>query len=289
MEEIQTSPRVTALIVSRNSAEALRRTLTALDAVVSREALEIVVVDNGSVDGSQTIDSEFPAVNMMRLPKNFGATKALNIGIRTARGEYLILLPANAEVKPDTIDILINRLESDPDAGAVCAYVPRSYPLPAKQSLAEFWKTGQFPGAKPVDPTADSVAVDFVVDAPMLVRRSLLTGMNYFDDKFGEFGPEAELCFRIRSGGKKILVIPSAQVARELPLVREDSPIYSVDRALGAATYLGKREGFGSALSFRLSAIGYVLGRILTFRSPGEDFGRLSALIGGQKVDGTHI
>jgi N-acetylglucosaminyl-diphospho-decaprenol L-rhamnosyltransferase len=289
MEEIQTSPRVTALIVSRNSAAALRRCLTALGSVAGRETLEIVVVDNGSQDGSQTIDSEFPEIHMMRLPKNFGATKALNAGIRTARGEYVLLLPPDVEVRPDTIEILVTGLEADSDAGAVCAYLEQSFPLPSKESLAEFWKSGQFPGAKPVDPSAESVAVDYVIDAPMLVRRSLLIGMNYFDAKFGEFGPDAELCYRVRSGGKKILVIPAARVTREVRIEREDGPLDSADRALGAATYLRKREGFGSALKFRMSAIFHVLGRIVTFRSPGYDFQRLTALISGQKIDGTQV
>ncbi len=289
MEETPTSPRVTALIVSRNSADGLRRCLAALQTVIARETLEIVVVDNGSQDGSQTMDSEFPDIHMMRLPKNFGTTKALNAGIRTARGEYVLLLPAGVEVKPDTIEILVARLESHEDVGAVCAYTGHSYPSPSKQTLAEFWKSGEFPGAKPVDPSADSVAVDFVIGAPMLVRRSLLIGMNYFDAQFGEFGPDAELCFRIRNGGKKILVIPPAQVIRPSKVELEDGPLDSVDRALGGAIYLGKREGFGAALSFRIAAIFHVLGRILTFQSVGYDFQRLVALVSGQKIDGTHI
>lgn len=289
MEETPISPRVTALIVSRNSAEALRRCLAALQTVTARETLEIVVVDNGSQDGSQTMDSEFPEIHMMRLPKNFGTTKALNAGIRTARGEYVLLLPADVEVKPDTIEILAARLEPHEDVGAVCAYVEQSYPLPSKETLAEFWKSGKFPGAKPVDASADAVAVDYVIDTPMLVRRSLLIGMNYFDAQFGEFGPDAELCFRIRNGGKKILIIPAAQVIRAAKIEREDGPLYSADRALGGAIYLGKREGFGAALGFRLAAILHVLGRILTFQSVGYDFQRLMALVSGQKIDGTHV
>ena len=289
MEETPTSPRVTALIVSRNSVESLRRCLAALQAMTARETLEIVVVDNGSQDGSQTMDTEFPDIHMMRLPKNFGTTKALNAGIRTARGEYVLLLPTDAEVKPDTIEILAARLESHEDVGAVCASVKQSYPLPSKATLAEFWKNGEFPGAKQVDVSADAVAVDYVIDTPMLVRRSLLIGMNYFDAQFGEFGPNAELCFRIRNGGKKILVIPAAQVLRAVKPEQEEGPLYSVDRALGSAIYLGKREGFGAALQFRLGAIFHVLGRILTFQNVGYDFQRLSALVSGQKIDGTHV
>ncbi len=287
MEEIQQSPRVTALIVSRNCAAALRECLAALEASAARDSLEILVVDNGSHDESRSMDTEFPNINMLRLPKNFGATKALNAGIRTARGEYMLLLPQDVEVKPDTIELLRSRLEADPDAGAVCAYVDRSYPLPARESLAEFWKTGEFPGAKPVDLSADAAAVDFFIWAPILVRRAVLTGMHYFDDKFGEFGPDAELCYKIRSAGKKILVIPGAKVTRGAAVEPEDGPVYSADRALGAATYLGKREGVRAAIGFRLSAIFHVFGRLLTFQSPGYDIKRLTALISGQKIDGT--
>ncbi|MEO8129990.1 MAG: glycosyltransferase family 2 protein [Bryobacteraceae bacterium] len=289
MEDTPASPRVTALIVSRNSADALRRCLAALQTVTARETLEIVVVDNGSQDGSQSIDSEFPEIHMMRLPKNFGMTKALNAGIRTARGEYVFFLPSDTEVKPDTLDILIQRLESQPDVGAVCAYIDRSYDLPGKDSLAAYWKSGEFPGSKPVDPSAEAVAVDYVMDAPMLVRRSLLIGMNYFDAQFGEFGPDLELCSRVRNGGKKILVIPAAQVTRAARVPREEGPLESADRALGGAVYLGKRAGFGAALGFRLSAIFYLVGQTLTFRRAGYDFNRLMALVSGQKIDGNHI
>jgi Predicted glycosyltransferases len=61
-EETQAAPLVTAVIVSRNSADELRRSLKALESSRNRESLEVVVVDNGSVDGSQSMDSEFPWV-----------------------------------------------------------------------------------------------------------------------------------------------------------------------------------------------------------------------------------
>ena len=64
-------------------------------------------------------------------------------------------------------------------------------------------------------------------------------------------------------------MIPSSQVVRAAKIEQEDGPLDSADRALGAAVYLGKRQGFGAALGFRLSAIFYILGRILTFQVPG--------------------
>ena len=52
-------------------------------------------MDNGSTDDSTALEPEFPEIRFMRLPRNFGLTKALNIGIRSAEADYLFLLPWN--------------------------------------------------------------------------------------------------------------------------------------------------------------------------------------------------
>ena len=65
----------------RPLAPASRRSMRTAD-----PGLQIIVVDNGSRDGSASLDSEFPAAQFLRLPQNFGLTKALNIGIRASDG-----------------------------------------------------------------------------------------------------------------------------------------------------------------------------------------------------------
>src|SRR5579884_1671887 len=102
-QETKTSPRVTAVIPSFNNLDALRRCVAALEQSNPREALEIIVVDKGSRDDSAAIDSEFPNVTVLRLPRNFGNTKALNIGMRTAAGELIFFLVPEVEVTPDTV------------------------------------------------------------------------------------------------------------------------------------------------------------------------------------------
>lgn len=287
MEETAVVPRVTALIVSRNCAAALRACLAALERSNERDRLEIIVVDNGSQDESGQLDHEFPAIHLLRLPKNFGLTKALNIGIRTAKGDLVLLLRPEYEVQPDTIPLLAARIEQDEQVGAVCPFVERTYRLPAPADLEQFWETGEFTNVVPVPQDASEVAVDYPRHAPMLVRRKFLAGMNYFDERFGHFGPELELCYQIRGAGKTILVMPGVRAERQAVAAEEDSAVQSADRALGAATYIGKHFGSGAAFSFRMKAILGLLGRVVTFRNPGYNFQRLSALISGQKIDGT--
>src|SRR5437763_524492 len=64
-------------------------------------------------------DSEFPNTTFLRLPRNFGNTKALNIGMRTAVGELIFFLSPEIEVAQDTLSILTARLESDSELMAV--------------------------------------------------------------------------------------------------------------------------------------------------------------------------
>ena len=83
-EQVERPPRVTVVVVSRNRAALLRRCLESLEKSEGRETLQIVVVDNGSSDGSAQLDIDFPQAQFIRLPKNFGLTKAMNLGLRAA-------------------------------------------------------------------------------------------------------------------------------------------------------------------------------------------------------------
>ena len=90
--ETPQEPKVSVVIVTWNCIEALRICLTALNASRQRDRIEVLVVDAGSRDGSGQVDAEFSNVTVHRLPRNFGKTRARNIGIRTARAELVLFL-----------------------------------------------------------------------------------------------------------------------------------------------------------------------------------------------------
>ena len=280
MEEAQGAPHVTALIVSRDCAADLRRCLESLEKSIPREGLEILVVDNGSGDGTAAVPDDFPDVTILKLPKNFGRTKALNIGLRTAKGNLVLLMDASVDVQPDTIAKLAARIDSDENVGAVCPYVESTYAMPSPAELKDAWKSGALPRAQRVDPDAAEVAVDYPMGAPLMVRRGFLKGMNYFDQRFGEHWIDLELCWQLRSAGKKILVLPPVRVAmkRESSLQLENATEMS-DAATGAAAYIAKHYGTGAGLAFRISAALSALGSF--------NFKLLSGVLTGEKIDGT--
>lgn len=288
VEPRQEHPHITALVLTRNQGDRLRACLEALDRSVPRETLEILVVDNGSSDETPAIMADFPLANTLRLPKDFGSTRALNIGIRTAKGELVFLLTPGVEVQPDTLSQLAARLLSSPDIGAVCPYVSAWYRLPTAADLKLALTNGDLPDAQDVPESADAIAVDYPRGAPLMIRRAFLVGMNYFDELFGEFWWDLELCWQIRNAGKRILILPWLRIGSN-ERVPASGPVASADLAIGASRFIGKHQGTGTGARLRSAAVLYSLGRFLTFRQSGFHFKRMSALLTGQKIDGTHI
>jgi GT2 family glycosyltransferase len=160
-EQDPDSPLLTAcvLIVTHNSIGALRPCLEAVERSEDRASIEVLVVDNGSTDGSASIDSDFPEVTVLRLPRHFGLTKARNIGIRTAKAEHLLLLSPDVLVEPGTISGLVAALGAEPSALAVCPLlvdaadnpVSRTFRLPPPDAVKSQWREPYCPA--PADRT----------------------------------------------------------------------------------------------------------------------------------------
>jgi N-acetylglucosaminyl-diphospho-decaprenol L-rhamnosyltransferase len=266
-------PKVSALVVSYNRKALLRRALEALERSEARDTIEIVVVDNGSTDGSQQLESEFPRARFIRIPRNFGLTKALNLGVRGSEGEYVFFLHEDTEVFPETARLLAGLLDSQPDAGAVCPLLVDAEGRPAPQ-------LGQFPPDdtwRPAEPGPDPMPVDYPRGAALMMRRFFFTAIRQIDERYGQFGSDADLCFQMGRAGKKILLVPQARARHEGH--SEESALRKADRKQGAAAWIGKHGGFWSGLRAQIGAIFGALGSL--------QLGVLKYLLANQKVDGS--
>ena len=305
MDEKQPPPKVSAVIVSWNNASALRRCLAALERSQGRENIEIIVVDKGSRDESPQLDAEFPNITLLRLPRNFGTVKALNIGMRTATGDLFFFLPPEVEVMPETVTGLCARLETPVDAAAVCPMLTdesdrpvqqvRKLPLPPE--LYRAWREGGFrdwanPGSGP-----EPISVDFLKVPVMMVRANFLKGMRYIDERFSESWWDLEVCYQIRRAGKKILLLPdlrgivnpAANLGEVLPPAAR--ALVSSDCIVGAATFSAKHFAWTAGLQVRVRALVCafldLLAAFLRFRDVGFHFSQFSNLLNGRKIDGT--
>jgi GT2 family glycosyltransferase len=281
-EEQAPAPKVTALIFSYDSAPALRRCLAALEGSNDRAMIEILVVDCGSHDESPQLDTEFPDVTILRLPRYFGRTKALNIGTRTATGEYLFFLMPEVEVLPTTIPALLARIESEPDVAAVCPLLVDTEERPARQFFTlPTPATGLDVAPVTIDPAAEAVEVEYATFQAFLVRKYFVKGINYLDERYGESLSDAELCYQIRRASRKTLVLPRVTALHTpgSPYSEASRTIFEADRIHGAAVYFGKHYGFLNGFVFRVKS---VLKALFTLR-----LGLFAALISGSKIDGS--
>jgi glycosyltransferase involved in cell wall biosynthesis len=281
-EEPAPTPKVTALVFSYDSAPALRRCLAALEGSNDRALIEILVVDCGSHDESPQLDSEFEGITILRLPRYFGRTKALNIATRTAAGEHLFLLTPRVEVLPNTIPALLARMEADPDAAALCPLLMDT----ESQSPAQFFRlptpaTGLDLIPLEIDRSAVAEPVEYATFEAFLVRKYFFKGINYLDERYGEFWSDAELCYQIRRASRKILVLPqvTALFTPQSPYSESSKNILDADRVHGLAVYFGKHNGFMAGLLFHLKSI---LKALFTLRLP-----LFIALVSGTKIDGS--
>jgi N-acetylglucosaminyl-diphospho-decaprenol L-rhamnosyltransferase len=273
-EEEKKEPRVSMVVVSHNQRAALEECLESIERSEGRADYQVIAIDNGSRDGSAALVDRFPAVQWTRLPKNFGLTKAWNIGWRAADAPYVLFLHADTVLEPETIRLLAEALDSNQEAVAVCPLLVDREGRPALQ-LGSLPPTGDWSTASPEGEPFRRV--DYPRGAALMVRVFYIKAIRQIDERYGQFGADADLAMQIRRSGRKILLVPAARA------IHQGRGAYStIERAdflLGRAVFLGKYQGFGAGLSARMASI---FGPLFGFR-----LGELRYTVAGQKIDGT--
>jgi len=116
-------PLVSIIVLNYNGKHHLK---TCLDSLLKTgyPNFEVILVDNGSTDGSvEYVKENFPQVKVIALSKNFGFSPAMNIGIYFSRGEYIALLNNDIEVDPHWLKPLVLIMEKFREIGLVdCKY-----------------------------------------------------------------------------------------------------------------------------------------------------------------------
>jgi GT2 family glycosyltransferase len=224
-------PDITVVIVAWNTRELLMRCLAAIDRhMPARRSIEIVVVDNGSADGTASaIQRERPDVHLIANDRNLGYTRANNQGMAVARGHYLLLINSDAFVTDGACERMLALAEGEPGAGAIgprLVYGDGRWQrwtagrAPSLRSVANYYLflerlapgRAAFAGVYLGDDTREARTVDWVSSACMLVRAEAIREIGGMDERIFTYMDDVDLCQRLRDHGWTVRYCPQAEV-----------------------------------------------------------------------------
>ena len=191
---------VTAAIPCYNGAGFLGGAIESLLAQ-TRPAEEILVIDDGSTDGSVAIARDYP-VTLIRHGHNQGLAAARNTAIAGAQGAIIAFLDVDAIAAPDWIEVLLSGYE--PGVGGVGGQGIEAN----VHSLADRWRqahASQNHGPHPKD-------VDYLVGLCMSFRRHALERVGGFDLGFRTNAEDMDVGMRLRNAGYRLRYLPGARV-----------------------------------------------------------------------------
>jgi GT2 family glycosyltransferase len=216
------------IIVSWNARAYLVQALASIaDTAPPGLALEVIVVDNDSRDGSpEAVERDWPAVRLIRSGANLGFAKANNLGIRQCRGRLVALVNSDVTVLPDCLARLAAFLDAHPRAGMAGPEVLN----PDGTRQASHWDFPSWRGAlgrmlaldtlarrlaPPAPPPGGAAApasgVDVLSGCFIVMRREALEQVGLLDEDFYIYGEDMDLCRRFHAAGWGVVLLPAAR------------------------------------------------------------------------------
>lgn len=215
-------PRVLAIVLNYNGREMTLSTVASLLAL-DYPAIDILVVDNGSTDGSdEAVGAAFPQVRRLRTEVNLGISGGLNLGFRLGLDggwDYLMPMNNDIEVAPDLLRALLAAVE--PDAAIGCAGPKCYYYFGDRNRL---WSAGGIlrfresvtreRGMGKLDRGQYDleVDVDYTNGALMLIRRQAMIATGLWDPVYHVSVEDADWCVRMKQAGFRCRYVPGARL-----------------------------------------------------------------------------
>ncbi len=208
---------VTVVVLNYNGRDHLEQCLPSLlDLEFPRDQLELLVVDNGSTDGSEEVVARFaPRVELLSAGANIGFSAGNNLGARRARGRYVAFLNNDTRVDPGWLAALCRTMDGAPDAAAVAGKL-----LSWDGSRLDFGRgiitfdghAFQEGAGLPLDRDPHhEVAETFIpCGGNMLVRRELFLELGGFDEDYFAYLEDVDLAWRFWASGHRVLLDPGA-------------------------------------------------------------------------------
>ena len=275
-----TQPDVSVVLTNWNVKDLTRDCIHSVKEKSEGFTHELIVVDDASTDGSvEMLRKEFPEATLLINDQNLGFAKANNRGVAVARGRYVLLLNTDTLLLNNAIKILLDFLETHPEAAACCGTL-RNRDMTPQVSYGSFpsftealvgalvpkrivQKTrlpdrGVVPDAK----TAKPIETDYLSGADILIRKDVIERIGLFDERFTTYCEETDFCYRVRhQTDMKLCFVPSAEILHFGGMSYDNVKEYRLQLVYSSHDkYLKKHHGqIYSAATRGLYALQYVI------------------------------
>jgi len=237
---------VTVSIVNHESRDSVLESLRALAGDATRRAaLEVVVVDNASLDGSvEAVHEAHPDVEVVARETRGGYGANHNLALARAQGRYVLFLNDDARVQPGAIDAMVGHLDAHPDVAVAAPTIVRSdgarqvslWPRPS--AAADVRAALRFGRARSAALNGDGPqAVGWAMGCALLVRREAAERVGGFDEGYFMYSEEVDLCVRLADAGGATHWVPSATVVHDGQATTGDSPERAIEMARSRRRY----------------------------------------------------
>ncbi len=219
---------LSVIIVNWNTCDLLAGCLRSVYETAGRIHLEVIVVDNGSTDGSvEMVCREFPQVKLMLNANNVGFARANNQALARSRGRYVLLLNSDTRLLPGALEESLRHMEEHPRAGLVgvrllngdgsfqASYTP--FPTLGREflilsGLGRLLIRPSFPSQGPCERQGARRIKGYVEGAYMMARREAIEEVGGLDERIFMYAEDVDWCYRFHRAGWEVWYLPQVTV-----------------------------------------------------------------------------
>jgi hypothetical protein len=274
-------PTVSVIIVTWNAKRYALECLGSLDRNSGTVAIEVIVVDNRSTDGTaDEIRNQFPDVILIQNEANLGFAKANNIGLAMARGRYLCLVNSDVVVPVECFEKMVSYMDGNPGIGMLGPKMlaPNGGVGHSVMRLPTIWNTlccslglhVLFPRSQRLngflmyDYPYDSIDdVEVLTGWFWMVRRRSFEDVGGLDERFFIYGEDIDWSYRFRKAGWRVVFYPEAEALHYGAASAAKAPTYFyVEMRRANLQYFQKHHGYLGGMGYKATVLVHELVRI---------------------------